>query len=469
VKKTTRSLLVSLALVGMPVGGQLAEAQEGPAGAYPLGAERIHVGLASPTEAAAPRDTVEFAIRPEAGPPPEQPSEALPDSALSETESVPPGESVSLAGGTWGTPALGPCCAICGGGDSCPFNWYTRQEVRTLVRARARNNLTTSGLMVTNGVSTLQPLMTASSVPFNIAPGYAITLGRYLGRDTENCDRFLEFSYWGLNNWRESRQVNGTRFTDSSTFAQPVTFGSLFTPFARTTSIYDSPVGGFNRADQHLIRYQSDIDNFELNLRFSPRGRPDRLVLYPSGRWRRECQPGCFFSYLFGVRVMSVDETFDLHSLGDIIFGSVSSTVSGDYLSRTYNDLVGLQFGAELMHRNCKYSWGLRAKAGPYVNFSSYAMRAVNNAAGDPFATTPIDFERSATKSDAAFIGECSVVGIYRCRPNMALRASYDLMWVVALAMAPDQLTFQTNPPSHLNANATGYYQGLSLGFEWGW
>jgi hypothetical protein len=384
-------------------------------------------------------------------------------------ESDLPYPSVSLDGGTWAECPLGPCCAVCGGGDCCPPDWYTFQEVRFLGRSRARGNLMSAELTVSQGVSFLEKRMTARSVPFDVAPGYATRLGRYLGRDTENRDRFLEFCYWGLNDWRESRLVRGTRLTDSNTFVQPVTFGSLFSPFEPTDNIYDSPVGGFNRADEHFIRYRSEIDNFELNLAFHPRSGRPALVHYPSGKWRQECQPRRTFSYLFGVRVLTLDEWFDFRSDGLIEFGADSSVVSGDYTSSAHNNLVGLQFGAELMYERCKYSWGFRAKAAPCYNFSAMTIRATNEATGDPFATTSIDFGRVATRDEVALIAECGIVGTYRFRPNLILRASYDMMWVVGLAMAGDQITFQVDPPSHINANATALYQGLSLGFEYLW
>jgi hypothetical protein len=455
VKITSASILLSLLLTALLVAEPAALAQQPPAQTDPpvSTATFAETGLPAgvePTGGAIALD----------GPLDLGSSSSLPPEMLAD-------QTVFLDGGTWGQCELDPCCAVCGGGDWCPPCWYTRQEVQILARGLPRRTMTTTELVLTGGFSVLEKRLTSRSVPFDVAAGYSTLLGHYLGRDTENRDRFLEFTYWGLNDWSESRLVTGGRFTDSSTFVDPVNFGSLFSPFSPTDDIYDSPVGGFNRADQHWIRYESDIDNFELNLRFRPRTRSDRLVLHPNGKWRRQCRPGRYFSYLFGARVLTIDELFELQSRGDITVGAVSNEVSGDYLTRTCNNLVGFQIGAELIQRECKYNWGFSAKAGPYINIAKNRIRAVNDAINDPFATIPIDFEHTAAKDEVAFIGEVGAVGTYRIRPNLILRASYDLIWVVGLAMAPDQLDFGLDPPGYLNTNATAFYHGLSLGFEW--
>ena len=45
--------------------------------------------------------------------------------------------------------------------------------------------------------------MTTRSVPLEPGAGYEITLGRYLGRDSDNRDHFLEFTYYGGNAWQQ--------------------------------------------------------------------------------------------------------------------------------------------------------------------------------------------------------------------------------------------------------------------------
>jgi hypothetical protein len=477
VKKTTRSILVQLAVIGLVVGGRAAVAQMIPDGAEQPGGVDIHFGPALPVEPGPLGDAPIFADQPEPEPKPDaavgQPAEVMP--GLAETPFVAE-ESISFDGDAYGEAygacATGPCCAVCGGGDCCPPTWYTHQEARIFARSWPTNIAlaledvprtdTQGNFVVTPPFTVAEPRLSTRSVGFDVAAGYAMTLGRYLGRDARNRDRFLEFSYWGLSDWRETRAVTGERLTDTVTLApNTVTFGSL-------NSEFPAAVGGFNRVDLQRISYYSDLNNFELNLRLRPRGRGNRLVLHPSGRWRQECRPGWQCSYLIGVRVMSIDENLTWHTEGAFeVNGAPFGNVTADYSVRTYNNLVGMQFGADLMHRTCKYSWGVRAKAGPYVNFSSQASRAVTNAAGDPFASIPIDFRTSATKDDAAFIGEVGFLATYSISPNLILRASWDMVWVGRLTLASEQITFVSDPPDAINTAGLNLYQGLSAGFTW--
>lgn len=282
----------------------------------------------------------------------------------------------------------------------------------------------------------------------------------------------------------------------------PVTFGTLMSPFALllySTNQHQSPVGGFNRADRHSLFYTSDIHNFEVNGRIRPRGRADRLVLHPNGKWRRECQPGGYLSYVFGFRVMSMNERFDFHSEGQIDITNYdpvtqsavfygSTPVSGDYRIRTHNDLVGLQIGGDWIYRQCKWAWGIRAKAGPFINFEDMSSHLAINATpavwdteagmfvsvGDPYLPADaqdLDIRRTAKRNGAALVGEVGVVGTYKVNPHLTLRAAYDIVWVTGLALAPEQLVYETDPPEKLKVNDNGHYflQGITLGGEFLW
>lgn len=355
---------------------------------------------------------------------------------------------------------VGPTMSRCTGdcdGYCCPPCWYWEQDVRVSSRARARKtSITTDHLG--------QLLLGTRSMSFDIAAGYYTTVGHYLGRDTDNRDHFVEFTYWGMNTWLARRQVNATAtLTDSFSFPDPVTYGNLFTPF-------DASIGGFNRADEHYISYRSDIHNFELNARIRPRGRGDRMVLYPNGRWHRERQNGQFMSFLFGLRGASVDEVFGLFGRGTILYGAVSNDVSGDYVIRSHNDMFGVQVGADLMFQSRLLSWGVRCKAAPMINYCDQSSRVVTNAAaGDPYVAVDVDESRVAEKHDLALLGEVGVSASYKIRPHMVLHLAYDFIWITGVAMAPEQLDFGTTPTLRLNDNGHLFYHGLSAGLECTW
>jgi hypothetical protein len=230
----------------------------------------------------------------------------------------------------------------------------------------------------------------------------------------------------------------------------------------------------FNFATEHTISYRSTMNNFEIDGRFSPRGREDQLVMQPNGRWRRECQQGTYMSYLYGIRFMQIDERFNLHSVSQ---QSITTTVpnqtpvttvkngGGDYEIVTHNDLLGLQIGADMTFRKCRWAWCVRSKIGTYINFANQGSGINASATGLP----NVSISDSGTKHDAALIGEVGFEASYKFRPNLVGRAGWDFMWISGVALAPDQLQFTSSPANTINVNGTIFSQGLSLGLEWLW
>jgi hypothetical protein len=90
----------------------------------------------------------------------------------------------------------------------------------------------------------------------------------------------------------------------------------------RLVGYFPVDYGGFTGADVYRYSYDSELSTFELNYWLRPRGRPDRLVLYPNGRWCRERQTGPVLSYMGGLRFLSLSEDFE--------FRAASLTESGD-------------------------------------------------------------------------------------------------------------------------------------------
>ena len=268
------------------------------------------------------------------------------------------------------------CCEVCGGGSACPKRWALGSGTRIFSRSRPREIILTSELSAATGRAA--PVMSNRNHGFDPSAGYYATIKRYLGRDEMNRDHFLEFTYWGLTNWQTSDQRAGERLSASG-----VAFGSLFSPFAPTTSVFTSQVGGFNRADRHVIESATELHSFELEMHLVPRNRQDRLVLLPNGKWRRECNPGQYFSGSFGLRYMIIDDRFDFASEAMIQTQQGTGVATGLYDVNTRNHLIGLQFGADVMWRQCRGEWGFRAKAGPYFNFASQDSRVTTDAAAE--------------------------------------------------------------------------------------
>lgn len=433
---------------------------------------------------------------PSAGAEPIPPGPAAPAPMASSAEPIPPGSPVTApmassfggSDGQWGQYAppdyedgltsVGPCCEICGGGANCLDIWHIEQRVTAWARSKPRGiSISQFGSFSGQSVFQTNTVLGTRSTAFDAAAGYGATIRRYWAPGQENRDVYLELAYFGLNTWRERRTVNSTNdlFTNlgNNTTAG---YGNLFSPFTDPASGVASGVGGFDRARHQEIYYESRINNVEVNLRLVPRSRPDRIVLHPNGRWRRECQPGIYGSYLFGVRWYSLAEQFNFLSTGrtdiyDNNTGDITSTVNttGTYDIETVNDLLGLQFGMDLMYRRCLWGWGAEAKVCPSVNFASQRSHVFSNAvaAGDPLGGTDLDEFRYGTSDQVALLGEVSVLGYYEVRPNVIIRASWDMRWAVGMALAAEQLQFQVDPAPRINTNGMIFYQGVSLALIW--
>lgn len=398
---------------------------------------------------------------------------ASPDAMLD----LPPDTSMLIDNGLWDGAPVGSCCAICGGGSGCPPDWYTEQGVRLLGRTRPREIILGSEPIIIDFRGTpifrdpqtreTKDVLTNRSASPDMSVAYATTVGHYFARDTFNRDHFVEFSFWGLNGWKDQAAVTALTENVQTVGATTTVHGSLYTPYF--TGEAGTYMRGFDGAQLQTSYYSSYNNNFEINGRISPRSRNDRLVLHPNGKWRRECQPGQYMSYLYGIRFMQVNETFRFHSegqtntyVGDTLISS--DNYAGDYDIMTRNNLLGLQVGADMMFRQCRWAWGVRSKVGAFVNFSNQISTIVS-----PDLTRIGDNELSAAKHEASLIGEVGFTATYKFRPNLMGRAGYDFMWVTGLALAPEQLQFVPSPVNMINTNGTTFYHGISLGLEWMW
>jgi len=369
---------------------------------------------------------------------------------------------------------VGPFCDLCGHGANFLPDWYIDQRVTVWHHSRPRRMRTSSlgGFTTVDGdqVFYTTGVMGTRSPSFDIAAGYGATVRHYLRPARENTDLFVEGVYFGFNTWRDSSDVYATQRLSTSTGTGTATFGNLFTPYTNDRQGMFSGIGGFDRADHHQLYYESRLHNVEVNLRIVPRGRPDRIVLLPNGHWRRQCQPGIYGTYLVGIRYFSLQEQCNFLAEGETVFYNQSGQITdrvdtwGRYDVDTYNEMLGLQFGLDVKYRQCTVEWGAECKVAPCVNFAGQTSRI---RASDPSTGTSFDVWLRDREDDVALLGEVSLVGYYHLRPNLSLRASWDMMWAVGVAMAPEQLKFQPTPSNQVNTNGVVFYQGLSLGLIW--
>ena len=421
-----------------------------------------------------------------------------------------PNTELSMLGPVIQARPHGPCCEKTGRGYCCPVNWYVDQRVRFLHHPKPRGTMVGEwgGVgQAYNGIElidvfTLADGMTTRSMSMAPAAGYEITIGHYLGRDSENRDCFVEFTYYGLNNWDQQYgihqtnrpTVEGIAFTGVESVypiaanlppTQTETFGNIY-------SVFDNRLAGFNRIDDLTERYASRFDNFEVNMRIRPRKRHDRLVLYQSGRWQRESQDGIFRSYLIGIRGISLDESYSLIGSGQVVVDEyatdpITQTVTntrGEYDIRTHNDMVGVQLGGDWVYRKGFAELGIRMKGGVFINFADqYSTVLSTGGLGDPMGDVELydvngpytdvnnqySEQRLARSRDVAGVAELGFTAGYQIRSNLVVRAAYDLMWISGVALAPEQINGRIGAPGRINRNGMMFMQSLSLGLELDW
>jgi hypothetical protein len=339
--------------------------------------------------------------------------------------------------------------------------WFTQADVTLLHRNTAQRQILTDSPLVFQGSVFFSEAMTTESAGFGYEPGMHVTIGKYLGRDDENRDRVLEFSYMGLNDYTSEHAV-----------AAP---GNATTVLQLLRTPLDRGIGAFNFSTRQAYAYESDFHSFEINAKIARRLGRDRLVLQPNGEWTRECNPGLLPSFLAGVRMISIDEDFKFEAQRTPFSNNLSiggapialPAADGRYAIETSNRLFGVQVGADLVEQRCNWSFGVRSKIGGYYNFAEQSsVVRINDTAGG-FTTQTRD-ER-ASDEQLTLAVELGLVGSYQLRPNVAIRGGYDFMWLQGLALAPEQLDFNAAPIPNVRTGSHHLYDGMSLGIEWVW
>ena len=332
--------------------------------------------------------------------------------------------------------------------------WNVHEDVVLLTRTTARGE----PLSVTNDNTSVTSILMRDvflandTGSFRFEPGTRMTLGLLMGRDAKNRDHSLEFTFLGLNQWQTSASATNPAGLALVTPLDPnvhvsklfgITVANLIPGFVGTS---------------HVYRYGADLRSFELNVRMQDRLGRDQMVYTPDGRWTRHATPRRNWSFLGGMRYINYDEAFAFDSVDTLNPGNMGSLDID-----AQNDLFGLQVGAEWTEQFETWSWGLRSKFGSFVNFADQQTVIV------PSPADAIERARGATDEQLTMLIEFGLIARYQVRPNLALRASYDFMWLQGVALAPEQATFNSAAPEVVNVGGNILFQGGSVGFEWVW
>jgi hypothetical protein len=321
--------------------------------------------------------------------------------------------------------------------------WYVGGE--SLWMDRSRNNRTIIAADIVTGTVTY----TTFAQPFNVAPGARATIGKSLGRDYLDRDRFIEFIYYGGMSYEDVDGWNG------------VGGNTLFTPL-----FFGAP--GFNAAGRYATTFNSDFNSWEWNYKLRRRLGRDQLVLSPGGEWTRHAERGWLPSLMVGVRLANVNEDFSLTSDRP---GVPTDDFSGRYVINAGNWLLGLNLGSELVSQNEFYYWGLRGRAAPALSFASTSQSAlgINNTSQPAGQQGVYSFSDEATRTGAGFIGDLTIFAGWQINPNFSLQVGYDFLWVAGMATATRQFNLDNRDNYAIDVGGQTFYNGVSFGFYGSW
>jgi hypothetical protein len=175
-----------------------------------------------------------------------------------------------------------------------------------------------------------------------------------------------------------------------------------------------------------------------------------------------------------GLRGIGVEEGFGYFSQGQRNVAAQGDpadevAVNGNYNVKTRNFMFGPQLGADVTWQTALWKFGVRVKGGGMVNFTDQHsdVSGVNAFSGNPVGV-PFAFQNHRSGNTLAFVGEINLTGAYYLRPNLAIRATTDLMWINQAALASEQINFFDPIPTVVNGGEL-LYAGGSLGLEYVW
>ena len=135
------------------------------------------------------------------------------------------------------------------------------------------------------------------------------------------------------------------------------------------------------------------------------------------------------------------------------------------YQLKADNDLLGVQGGGDLyLCLTPRFKIGAEVKAGVYGSHSKQRTNV--------FCTSCEPLRERDSVSDAAFLGDGGVIGLYRISPRLTLRGGYQVLYVDGIATAVDN--FNTESPftartSFVDNGGNAFVHGSNLGLEWTW
>ncbi len=279
---------------------------------------------------------------------------------------------------------------------------------------------------------------------------------RVLGRYDIGPLSVVEFGYTGIFDYSDSATVNDQTGNLYSLFSRPAPGVGQFGVNPAGVSIPGGPLPFTERAIQHRISLDSDLQTAEITYR----------------RYWLGWFPRVSGTLLAGFRYTKVNETFQFDSLGTPNVDPVFTNPAFQYTTDAINNLAGFQAGGDMwvgLMQGLRI--GAEGKAGIYNNHYNLSTRIRDGEADS--LTTLLSEEFRDNK--VAFIGEASVDVVADILPSVSLRAGYEVLYLDSLVLAGENFN-QTSPYGNqgvrvpfVNNDGELFYHGAHAGIEYIW
>ena len=287
------------------------------------------------------------------------------------------------------------------------------------------------------------PALGTGDLDFGYRGGWEALIGRTVGA----CSA-VEVSYFGLSDSSDmATVVDQTPFQ----FEEPpfVAWGaSLFSPF---TDLAGDPVVGLDYNNLASISYSSTLYGLEWNLR--------RQIFIPED-WVQG-------SLLIGGRYMDLRESFSYYSQSALPSpGGATNSVN----TRTANDMVGVQVGAEFNFQVEPRCWvDCEIKGGIFDNAAKQETVYVHQ--GVPaYAGTHTG---GRAENTSTFALDLALNLTYECNSFTTLRIGYQAFWLDGLALASENVASSADVlvlgAANLVNDGKVVYHGPRLGITCAW
>ncbi len=361
-------------------------------------------------------------------------------------------------------------CQLCNEGYGNPYLW----QIGAAAKIKHRSRIKKGDVAFYNDNGTYG---VDSNTNFPISAGLELNATRYLGRNAFNYDIWADFSFDGLYEWENEEtiyfqdtvysdfgiagfssmkydvEVGGTNTTEDSTTEDSTgTEGSEGTT-TPTTETYTS-IPAFTH-----MKYNATMNSGNIMFQIRKRGRPDPLIGHPNGTWTRECQGGIRYTHLFGINYTSYNESLDWASTAEV-YNAEDEWVGNDtgYANiDADNNMLGLVFGGEMVDKHCVWSWGMRWKLAPYLNFMENKMVLQNNQG--------VNYVAKCSETDISYMAEWGIFATFKQGKHLIWRLGYDVSCLGNIALAGQNMIVGDS----INNSNYNIFQEITLGCTLVW